>query len=261
MKYAYVTVLSTNNYYKGVIVLFESLKLTKPKYNNFVVIVNETIDKKIIEDFKSRGYIVIEKPKIQASPLVKNENFTYWVNTFDKLHIFGLVQYDKIVYLDSDMYIQNNIDELFSLPHMSGVIAGKGYIPEWDELGSGMIVVVPKLGVIEKMIQILEEHDFGKDIGDQDIINYYYDWKNKDLAISEKYNMFVCFVDYYINNLNYKKEEISILHFIGDIKPWMIEDAESYRNNCRENNNLYELYFFNKYRNLLEEVTTEIEYN
>ena len=61
MNYAYVTVLSTNDYYKGVIVLFESLKQTNPKYNNFVVLVNENIDKEIINDFNNRGYKVINK--------------------------------------------------------------------------------------------------------------------------------------------------------------------------------------------------------
>ena len=36
MNYAFVTVLSTNNYYKGVVALFESIKNTNTKYNNFV---------------------------------------------------------------------------------------------------------------------------------------------------------------------------------------------------------------------------------
>ncbi len=66
MKYAYVTVLSTNNYYDGVSVLYESLKRTNPKYE-FVVVVNETIDEEIIQKLISKGCKIIKRPRIVAT--------------------------------------------------------------------------------------------------------------------------------------------------------------------------------------------------
>ena len=37
-----------------------------------------------------------------------------WFNTtFSKLHVFGLTEYDKIVYLDADVLLLANVDELF----------------------------------------------------------------------------------------------------------------------------------------------------
>ena len=143
MKYAFVTVLSTNNYYKGVVALFESIKKTNTKYNNYVVVVNEDIHNYIINDLKNRGYIVIKKDKITFDS-VDNKVYKYWHNTFDKFHVFDLDEYDKIVYLDSDMMVVKNIDELFDLPHMSAVIAGKDMVNEWEEIGSGLMVIEPK---------------------------------------------------------------------------------------------------------------------
>lgn len=256
MNYAYVTVLSTNSYYKGVVALFESLKETNPKYNKFVVIVNETIDNDIVEDLKRRGYIVIVKPKIDASSLVKNTSYAYWVNTFDKLYVFELTQFDKIVYLDSDMYIAKNIDDLFDMPHMSGAISGKERVPDWDGINSGLMVIVPEEGILDKMKNILLTHEFNKDIGDQDIINEYFDWKNKNLAISEKYNLFYYVVDQYVNEFGYDSNDLRVIHYIGRHKPWMFDTQEiiGYRAKCQLEKKSLELKFFDKYMDIIDKI-------
>ena len=255
MNYAFVTVLSTNNYYKGVVALFESLKRTNTKYNNFVVVVNEDIDQDIINKLNNRGYRVIKKNKITFD-FVKNDAYTYWHNTFDKFHVFDLVEFDKIVYLDSDMYIARNIDELFDYPDMSAVVAGKGYVPEWVEIGSGMMVIVPKENTSLGLIETLKNTKYDKDIGDQDVIETYYDWKNKNLAISENYNLFADYIDYYINNLGYSTDSIAIVHFIGGIKPWMLtkEEQEEKKNNYIKDNKKYQLEYFTKYVDILNSI-------
>lgn len=122
---------------------------------------------------------MIEKGSIDASEYVNNNSFQYWIHTFDKLNIFELIEFEKILYLDSDLYINKNIDELFDFPNMSVVIAGKGYVKEWVEMNSEVIVIEPEYGLKDKMIHILKNEKFDKNIGDQDIINRYFDWKNK----------------------------------------------------------------------------------
>ena len=155
MNYAFVTVLSTNNYYKGVVALFESIKRTKTKCDNFVVIVNENISDKIIDDFIRRGYIV-EKRKRICCDFIHNKVYKYWHNTFDKFYVFELIKYDKIIYLDCDMYVLKNIDELFEYPHMSAVIAGHDRYNEWNEIGSGLMVIEPKEEVSVQLIETLK---------------------------------------------------------------------------------------------------------
>lgn len=257
MNYAYVTVLSTDNYYKGVIALFESLRQTKPKYDNFVVVVNETISKDIIAKLESYNYTIILKNKIEV-PFIKNGSYSYWENTFDKLNIFGLVEFDKIIYLDSDMYIAKNIDELFLKPHMSCVIAGKGYVNSWKGLGSGLMVIEPQIGLVENLLNVLYEEKFDKDIGDQDIIEKYYDWANNNegLILSENYNLFIDFIDYYIDNLGYSKKNIAVIHFIGSRKPWMLNnlEIEKYRSDLIQNDKKNQLFYFDKYLELIKDI-------
>lgn len=46
-------------------------------------------------------------PKIEAPQEIQSKNklFPHWNNTFDKFNIFELTDYDKVVYLDSDIYV------------------------------------------------------------------------------------------------------------------------------------------------------------
>ena len=257
MNYAYVTLLSTDSYYEGVVALFESLKLTKPKYSKFVVVVNEKISKDIIDKLEKRKYIVIKRNSIDVSKYCDNTDYKYWINTFDKLHIFELTEFDKILYLDGDLYIDKNIDELFNLPNMSAVISGKGYVKEWVEMNSGVMVIKPEKGLADKMLKLLKTTKFTKDIGDQDIINAYFDWKNKELAISERYNMYYFLIDYYVNTLGYDLNDFRVIHFIGEKKPWMMdeEEVENYIKSAKEENKMGELFYFDKYLDILKKIS------
>lgn len=256
MRCAYVTLLSTNSYYPGVVVMFESLKQTNPKYNEFVVVVNETISEDIINKLERKGYIVLKRNKIDFSDIVTNNQFGYWINTFDKLYIFELTQYDKIIYLDSDLYIAKNIDDLFDMPHLSGAISGKECYNEWDGINSGLMVIVPEEGILSKLLDVVKTHKFDKDIGDQDIINYYYDWPNQNLAISEKYNIFYNLVDYYVDKFHYDPDDLRGIHYIGSIKPWMYssQDLNNKEFDLIKNARRHELYYLKKYRELLNQV-------
>lgn len=261
LKNAYVTVLSTENYLKGVIGLFESLKLTNPKYNNYVVVVNEKINNETISILESYGYLVIKRKSIfiPETVLSKNNklNMTRWNYTFDKFNIFELTEFDKIIYLDSDMYIARNIDELFECKDMSCVAAGQSMKgnEDWINLNSGLMVIEPKKELIREFIKILQEANFGKNIGDQDVLEEYFSWHTKpELKLPEKYNIFATYIDYYINELNYKLENIAVVHFTGEIKPWMMNESEKkeFIEKCVNNNLKYELYFFKKYLDIID---------
>lgn len=297
-KRAYVTILSTDSYLNGVLVLFESLKKTQPTINTFVVIINEKINQKTIDILNKKQYKVILKKSISIPESIKITNSlgntSNWVYTFDKFNLFELVEFDKIVYLDSDMYVNKNIDELFEKPNMSGVIAGKSYPgnESWKELNSGIMVIEPKKHIIDKLISTMIQmskpkikkfivllikkkwtsnnkkhitqgnfknlYKYIKGKGDQDIIEEYYHWKdNPQLELDEKYNIFAIYVDYYINKIGYEKEDLAIIHFIGSKKPWMLDykEIEKYEEECKEKNNIYQLEFFNKYIEILKNIS------
>lgn len=238
-KYSYITVLTTENYLIGVLALKECLNRLNSKYR-LAVLINNNITEKTINILKSFDIDVIKIDKIEIPEQIKMQNagtnYNRWSNTFDKLRMFSLTQFDKIVYLDSDMYIRKNIDELFDAEDMSAVI-DRHYCtidPEYMELTSGVLVVEPKKNLdleIAKKIPICIEK-FGQ-FGDQDVIQQYYeDWRLKpNLHLPLVYNMFILHLEYFIKSNNPSKfnyrdfqkidfENLKIIHFICKKKPW-----------------------------------------
>lgn len=236
MKRTFLTVCSTENYLPGVLALKESLVQTKTKYGLTVLISkNTSIDLENMLKLMDIGVIRLDKEIHMPNEIIENNKingFSHWNNTLDKLCMFELDEYEKIVYLDSDMLVLENIDELFEAPHMSAVVAGNLYpgFEEWDDLNSGCLVFKPQKGLLNEFISILpkvaEKRTF---FGDQDVLQVYYDkWAdNKELKLDQKYNVFLAHIDFYTKNAGYKlhsvekEKNIAVVHFDGKSKPWM----------------------------------------
>ena len=233
---AYITLLSTMNYLPGVMVLHDSVNRTNSPHS-FWVAISSLIPHGVDEELKNRGMQVIRLPEPIKIPMAFRENSGHWANTFDKIHLFGLTRFSKIVYLDSDMIVLKNIDELFEKPHLSAVAAGRLEHPDWTRLNSGLMVIEPEehlpgkiVGAIDRAVQDVTALGSNK-IGDQDIINSYYpDWPNReDLHLDDSYNLFYSDLDAYISKHGYQmplhdgnsSKDVHVVHFVGPRKPWM----------------------------------------
>lgn len=233
---AYITLLSTLDYLPGVLVLHESLCRVETAYPLHVA-VSKGIPGHVDALLAQRGMAVIRLPAPIDIPAVFQEKSGHWSYTFDKLHLFGLTQFDKLVYLDSDMMVLANIDELFARPHMSAVAAGRLVHPNWRRLNSGLMVIAPEPSLPEKISAALQKaitevQTMGiESLGDQDIINAYYnEWPYlKNLHLDDGYNMFYSEIDVYLDKhgyalppvRGYKERTVRVVHFVGRHKPWM----------------------------------------
>lgn len=224
--YSFVTVICNERYIPGVIALKRALEETKTKYPFHVLIPEE--QKNILKpQLVKHGIKIITRPNI-----IKNNGSEYsnhhWNNTFFKIAVTSLVEFDKIVFLDSDMLILNNIDELFLKSNLSAVVAGKTFHPEWVELNSGLMVIEPELSMYDKLVEeidntIEERNQKGLPCGDQDVFaRAFPEWKNnEELHLDEKYNSFFSYLNAYFKKKIYKrKKDVSIVHFVGTCKPW-----------------------------------------
>jgi glycogenin len=233
--YRFVSILTTDDYLDGILVLKHSLAKTNAKYP-FVLLVTPNISPKVLAALSSHqiDYITIEgieNPVSVADSRLKRWNFTY-----SKLNLFGLEQFDKIVYLDADMLILQNIDDLFEKPHMSAVDMGEK-LPElatWNRLNTGLLVIEPsvevfndmlsKVGKIEKKVASPSDEDF--------LQAYYPDWANqKQLHLDSGYNMFSYYWKRYHQlygyNFSSDRKPIKIVHYIGEDKPWKLYNSYS----------------------------------
>jgi glycogenin len=239
--HAYCTLLSTESYLPGVLALHESLKRTGTPYP-FATAVSTHLSTDIDRLLEKAGIIVRRIPESTAIPKDLIESNGHWGHTFDKVHLFGLSEFEKLVYVDSDMIVLDNLDELFDKPHMSAVPAGVLVNKDWKRLNAGLLVIEPedKLadGIFETLPKALEEvAAMGATAsGDQDLINAYYPaWKTTpELQLDQGYNMFQCYLDVHIEQHGFQlpppfstrqptapRRPIKIVHFVGPHKPWM----------------------------------------
>ncbi|CAK9145037.1 unnamed protein product [Ilex paraguariensis] len=112
---AYVTFLAGNgDYVKGVVGLAKGLRKVKAAYP-LVVAVLPDVPEEHRRILVSQGCIVRE-----IEPVYPPENQTqfaraYYVINYSKLRIWEFVEYSKMIYLDGDIQVFDNIDHLFDM--------------------------------------------------------------------------------------------------------------------------------------------------
>lgn len=238
--YTYITMINTDSYLNGALCLFESLRKVNSRYPFSILITSDVSEKSelILKSYGVNVIRTIEKVNVPQYILEKNinHNMPHWNNSFDKLLIFEMIQFDKLIFLDSDMYVIENIDHLFEMDHMSGVILGESfpedYYSDWTrtQLSSGLMVIRPQRGILSELTEkFVNLQSMNEAIGDQQIIWEYYDtWPSKkNLHLPEKYTVCYEHLDFYLKKQGYTLYKDSNSHNIATIhfatpKPWLI---------------------------------------
>ncbi|CAL9122192.1 unnamed protein product [Musa textilis] len=115
-KRAYVTFLAGDgDYVKGVVGLAKGLRKVKSAYP-LVVAVLPDVPEAHRRLLRAQGCTVRE-----IEPVYPPENqvqfaMAYYVINYSKLRIWNFVEYSKIIYLDADIQVYDNIDQLFDMP-------------------------------------------------------------------------------------------------------------------------------------------------
>lgn len=240
-KNAFVSILTNDDYLPGLLVLHTSLIATGTTCP-FLVLLTKNISRSILLVLERQQipYKTIDKEIINPTDVESNHR---WFSTYSKLNIFNQTQYKKIVYLDADMLILRNIDELFQYEHMSATNAG-GMLPRkshWTHLNSGVFVLEPSHSLFEDMVSKIGKIENLQSLGtverpqngsDQDFLNAFYNnWQNQDnLHLDHKYNIFHYYLDEYSKLFGYTLKDsskpISIIHYASYLKPWNMEKDE-----------------------------------
>ena len=237
MNYAFITVLTNESYLGGVLVLSRSLQAVQSKYPLYVLLPSDS-DPMLKNALKKHNIQTLFRDQFSDDILRRDSNpQSYWRDTLFKLKVFQLTQFDKIICLDSDMVVMNNIDHLFQKAHMSCVAAGKVLHPDWIHLNSGIMVIEPSDTTYHELLRLVdpictELINRGVGFGDQDIIAAYYDEKwinNLELQLPESYNCMLGYAGLLKKAGAIRSvDDIFIYHFTGRQKPWrnsLSEDA------------------------------------
>ena len=233
----YVSILATDNFLPGIICLATSLKKVQSQYP-FICYVTDGVSDHCLEALNSFN-ICYEFIK----PLVfehQNYIFDRFKHNWTKLRLFEQEGFSRLVYLDADMCVLKNMDELFELVLEEDGIAmspactcnpeKKDLYPEhWKPENcffyqpketfygnAGLLVLEPKKYLLKNMLSSLEAIDVSKYLFvDQDFLNTYF--CGKITVLSYVYNTLKTCL------LRHKDvcrlEDVKAIHYILD-KPW-----------------------------------------
>ena len=172
MRTAFVTTLCHGDgYVPGVEALGRSLAQTQTSHER-LVLVTPDVSQAARTRLTERGWSIREILPI-ASPVAETEQmFARFANTFTKLRVWELTDYDKLVYLDADTIVLQNVDDLFERPAFAA--APDFFLP--DRFNSGVMVLRPAHETFERMMSLLFSRS-SYDGGDQGFLNAFMaDW-------------------------------------------------------------------------------------
>ncbi|XP_030468848.1 galactinol synthase 2-like [Syzygium oleosum] len=251
-KRAYVTFLAGNgDYVKGVVGLAKGLRKSKAVYPLVVACLPDVPEehRRILE---SQGCIVRE-----IEPVYPPENQTeyamaYYVINYSKLRIWEFVEYTKMIYLDGDIQVFDNIDHLFDAPDgffyavmdcfcektwSSSPQYKIGYcqqcperVPWTPELGpppplyfnAGMFVYEPNLSTYLDLLETVKITP-PTSFAEQDFLNMYF----RDIykPIPPMYNLVLAMLWRHPENVDVK--QVKVVHYCAaGSKPWRYTGQE-----------------------------------
>eukprot|EP00271_Cylindrocystis_brebissonii_P022200 TRINITY_DN840_c0_g2_i1.p1 TRINITY_DN840_c0_g2~~TRINITY_DN840_c0_g2_i1.p1 ORF type:complete len:1006 (+),score=150.73 TRINITY_DN840_c0_g2_i1:961-3978(+) len=216
-KYAFLTLLCDDVMAEAAMVLVHSVKQTGSPHDVIVLCMN--VSNRTLEALQVLGAKIepitdpVKYPfAITSDRLAINKPCRY-----SKLLMWNMVQYKKMVYLDSDLLVIDNIDELFERPQMAAV---PDTLPP-DKFNSGLMVVEPNRAVFRDMLNKVAT-TISPNVGDQGFLNSYFaDWykQSADHHLPYTYNALVR-ISRSPAWKHFIAPGLKVLHFSGNTKPW-----------------------------------------
>lgn len=267
---AYITLLCSDLYLKGVLILNKSLINVNSKYPLYCAILNSVsestksiLEKSNIKTIEITNTLTPSDSIIKAN---KDANLENWTSSINKLRLFSFTDFEKLVYLDADIMVLNNIDVLFSKPHMSGVNTCRAIMPYllWHGINSGLMIIDPKERLCDDIFSVNLPYPKDTPICDQNYIeNYYPTWySTPDVRLPDKFHIQSIMLKKYeklkytIDFSNSNPLSINVIHFVENPKLWTLSSSQRLEllNSLALQNSITVLTAYSLYFDLLKEV-------
>ncbi|CAL4997104.1 unnamed protein product [Urochloa decumbens] len=230
---AYVTFLAGDgDYWKDVVGLAKDLRKVGSAYP-LVVAVLPDVPEALRRSLTSQGCIVREIEPVY--PLENETQFAkaYYAINYSKLRIWEFVEYERMVYLDADVQVFANIDELFELDkgHFYAVMdcfCDKmwSHTPQYKigYFNTDLFVHEPSMATAKALLDILRDTP-PTPSADQDFLNMFFRYRFKPIP-NEYYFLVLAMLRRHPENV--QLEEVKTLsYFAAGSKPWRYTGKEA----------------------------------
>ena len=218
MKQAYVTLLSSEDYLDAVLVLAQCLKDVRSKYPLLVIIPNSIVSERTVLPLRRMGCQIYSTEDLHYSKVTEEKWVDHPVlNTASKMAMFNMKEWDRLVYIDADVLVVANIDDLFDYPD------GSMILPEGELMGiTGLLVFSPKFHFASIYYMALLNSEAAGFDGDIIGSLWFHVRESKAHQIPLEY-----FRDYSVNPFQIQPTD-KIIHFGNYPKPWLSQNDNKY---------------------------------
>jgi glycogenin len=220
MKKAYVTTLTHGDAYApGVEALGRSLRATGTA-EAMVLMVTADVPRHARTRLAAQGWALHEIAPVQNPTPAHQQLFPRFDKVFTKLRTWELDAFDKVVLLDADMVVLQNLDDLFDRPELA---AAPDFLRP-DRFNSGLMVLEPSREKLARMLRELAQAP-SYDGGDQGFLNGFFgDWYSGpgDRRLPTWYNLPSFIYQFMHGHSSLRAEverEAKIIHYLVQ-KPW-----------------------------------------
>ncbi|KAN0006601.1 hypothetical protein ACTFIU_003315 [Dictyostelium citrinum] len=190
-KNVYVTFADNAEYLKGIIALRMSMINTKCNYG-LIVFVTKQVEQQDREPLQLLDCDVREIEMVDI-PKEVTVQIDRWRPAFTKFRAWQLIEYERVIWLDSDMLLLKSLDHLFDLVDIGNpkllyaAIDADANSCVYNEdrlklINSGIMVLSPSIDVYNLLIDgmvVVSKLPNQKTVNDQDVINTTLsDWKS-----------------------------------------------------------------------------------
>lgn len=180
-----VTLITTDSFGPGARVLLHSLRSTMKTTNMkpaIILLVTPQVTEGIRKGLRGLCDEIIEVEPI-PNPYAAETHVAGWVDSgFTKLRIWELTQFERVVYLDADCLVLEDLQELFALE--ADFAAAPDVFPP-DRFNAGVLLVRPNLELFDDLVQQASTRALPSyDGGDTGFLNAYFpDWSSGPLLL------------------------------------------------------------------------------
>lgn len=251
VKASFVTLLTSEAYLPGALVLASSIRATGTKYPINLLVTENTLSSGALNALHVAYDNVFTVPLLKSEAL-KNLDLLGRPDlhsTLTKIHVFNpntytsVSGYEKVLFLDADTLVIRNLDHVFDnsgetayLPSDDYVLAASPDIGWPDCFNSGVLLVRPNEKVYKVLVNQIESNplECSFDGGDQGLLNTVFGGWSKANGICPLlgnlkasrlpfiYNVTPSAFYSYLPALHKYGKDVKVVHFIGKNKPWTL---------------------------------------
>ena len=218
--YAYAAFFASEDFLPAMQVLLHSLSATAPEYPLVLGVVEGLISPSVLAAALRHATMPIEVqvwPAVPPPPAAKQA--ARWAINWTKLRLWQLERFRKVLYLDADVLVLQNLDEVFRNPldrFLGTPDWGRWTRPGSTKMNGGVFLFEPSAARLASMASFASmTHKYRSEEAEQGLLNGFFG--AQACCLPHVYNAQKTLAMHYPTLFNLSA--IKVLHFTGE-KPW-----------------------------------------